>query len=45
MIAGISWTKWIRFMMPLLLIWIVMGSVFLMIGVHFKAEADDSTYC
>ncbi|OIU71712.1 YfcC family protein [Rossellomorea aquimaris] len=32
-IAGISWTKWIRFMMPLLLIWIVMGSVFLVIGV------------
>jgi uncharacterized ion transporter superfamily protein YfcC len=32
-IAGISWTKWIRFMMPLLLIWIVLGSIFLTIGV------------
>lgn len=32
-IAGISWTKWIRFMLPLLLIWIVLGSIFLTIGV------------
>jgi uncharacterized ion transporter superfamily protein YfcC len=32
-IAGVSWTKWIRFMFPLLMIWIVIGAIFLIIGV------------
>lgn len=32
-IAGISWTKWVRFVFPLLLIWIVLGIIFLVIGV------------
>lgn len=32
-IAGIAWTKWIRFVFPLLLIWTVLGIIFLAIGV------------
>ncbi|VDG97097.1 Putative p-aminobenzoyl-glutamate transporter [Lysinibacillus sphaericus] len=32
-IAGISWTKWVRFVFPLLLIWTVLGIIFLIIGV------------
>lgn len=32
-IAGVAWTKWIKFIMPLLLIWIVCGIIFLVIGV------------
>ncbi|WP_353056621.1 YfcC family protein [Sporosarcina luteola] len=32
-IAGIAWTKWIRFVFPLLLIWTVLGIIFLSIGV------------
>lgn len=26
-VAGVSWTKWLRFMLPLLLIWIVIGII------------------
>ncbi|MHC8517857.1 hypothetical protein [Sporosarcina sp. ITBMC105] len=32
-IAGIAWTKWVRFVFPLLLIWTVLGIIFLAIGV------------
>lgn len=32
-IAGVSWIKWIRFIFPLLMIWIILGSIFLVIGV------------
>ncbi|MED4717981.1 YfcC family protein [Bacillus badius] len=32
-IAGVAWTKWIRFILPLLLIWTVLGIIFLAIGV------------
>ncbi|MBM7587206.1 putative ion transporter superfamily protein YfcC [Bacillus pakistanensis] len=35
-IAGISWTKWIRFMFPLLLIWIIIGAIFLTAGVFMN---------
>ncbi|MBS4192685.1 YfcC family protein [Bacillus sp. FJAT-49705] len=32
-IAGVSWVKWIRFVFPLLLIWSILGAIFLIIGV------------
>lgn len=32
-IAGVPWTKWIKFVMPLLLIWTIIGIIFLAIGV------------
>lgn len=31
-VAGVSWTKWLRFMMPLLLIWIAIGIVAIFIA-------------
>lgn len=32
-IAGVAWTKWLRFVLPLLMIWTVLGIFFLVIGV------------
>lgn len=32
-IAGVPWTKWIKFAFPLVLIWYVIGTVFIVIGV------------
>ncbi|KGX86352.1 YfcC family protein [Pontibacillus litoralis] len=32
-IAGVSWVKWVRFVFPLFLMWMAIGSVFLTIGV------------
>ncbi|MDQ0175328.1 YfcC family protein [Bacillus chungangensis] len=32
-IAGVPWPKWIKFVMPLLLIWTIIGIIFLAIGV------------
>jgi uncharacterized ion transporter superfamily protein YfcC len=32
-IAGIPWTKWIKFAIPLVLIWYVLGIIFITIGV------------
>jgi uncharacterized ion transporter superfamily protein YfcC len=32
-IAGVPWTKWVRFIWPLLLIWTILGIIFLSIGV------------
>ncbi|SIT72465.1 YfcC family protein [Edaphobacillus lindanitolerans] len=32
-VAGVPWTKWAKFVAPLLLIWTVLGAIFLMIGV------------
>jgi uncharacterized ion transporter superfamily protein YfcC len=31
-VAGVSWVKWLRFMLPLLLIWIVIGAIALAIA-------------
>ena len=31
-VAGVSWTKWRRFMMPLLFIWIAIGIVAIFIA-------------
>lgn len=31
-VAGVSWTKWLRFMMPLLMIWIAIGVVVIFIA-------------
>ena len=35
-VAGVSWTKWLRFMMPLLLIWIAIGvvAIFIAFGIN-----------
>lgn len=32
-IAGVPWTKWIKFAFPLVLIWYVIGTIFIVIGV------------
>lgn len=32
-IAGVPWTKWVRFIWPLVLIWTILGIIFLSIGV------------
>lgn len=32
-VAGVPWTKWAKFVAPLLLIWTVIGAIYLMIGV------------
>jgi len=32
-IAGVPWTKWIKFAFPLVLIWYVIGTVYIVIGV------------
>lgn len=35
-VAGVSWTKWLRFMLPLLMIWIVIGmlAIFIAFGIN-----------
>lgn len=37
-IAGIPWTKWIKFAIPLVLIWYIIGIIFLSIGVMINWE-------